>query len=85
MVRPVVKPDRLDELDAERFSDMVASPPFALLWKRVLAELRRSCDACSAASEPLEVYRAQGRVAAYKAVLDMPATILSEIRAKKRT
>jgi len=77
--------ERLDGIDAERFSDMLHSHAFAILWKRVLAETERSRTDCTAMTELPEVYRAQGAVAALRSVLAMPETILAEMRTKKST
>lgn len=77
--------ERLDELDAERFRDMLASPPFALFLARVVAEAERARDTCAGQTDLPELYRAQGAVRALRAVLAIPARILEEIRPKKRT
>jgi len=77
--------ERLDGLDAERFRDMLASPSFALLRTRIGAEFVRAKEACAQATVPHDIYRAQGSVAALRAVLAMPETILDEMRPKKRT
>ena len=70
---------RLDSLDAERFRDMVASPPFALLRARLEAELERARGACEGHEERVALYRAQGRCAALRTALALPALILKEI------
>ena len=77
--------ERLDGIDAERFRDMLALESFAILWKRILAEMERSREACSQQTEPRDIYRAQGAAGALRAVLAMPETILAEMRPKKRT
>ena len=77
--------ERLDELDAERFRDMLASPSFSLVLARINAELERTRDACAKETELPALYRAQGAVTAWRAILTIPQTILTEIRAKKRT
>ena len=70
---------RLDSLDAERFRDMVASPPFALFRARIEAELERARGDCEVAAEPRAVTLAQGRSAALRTALALPALILKEI------
>jgi len=75
--------DRLDALDAERFRDMLASPPFVLLKERVTKEWERAREACAQETELRDIYRAQGRVAALRVALDLPNLILKEIEKRK--
>jgi hypothetical protein len=81
---PLKVTDRLDHLDAERFRDMVLSPPFQTYRRRIEAELERARGECERCDDWNEVRLAQGRAAALHAVLGLPATILGEIeRAEK--
>ncbi len=75
-------PERLDALDLERFEDMIASPPFALFQARVTAELERARTDCETVIGDVQVCRAQGRCAALRTVLALPAIVAKEIRAK---
>jgi len=79
-----VTADRLDHLDAERFADMVSSPPFDILRKRLQSEMERQSRVCESAATLIDIHRAQGGVAALRAALSLPATILNEIRSQKK-
>jgi hypothetical protein len=74
---------RLDGLDAERFRDMLASPPFAWLWARIVNEFERSREECTKPGLPADVSFTQGRNAAYRAVLAIPKTMLDEMSPKR--
>lgn len=76
--------DRLDHLDAERFRDMIASPPFAILRNRIEQELARRIETCTTADVTKELRKAQGGAAALRTVLALPAQILKEIESQKR-
>jgi hypothetical protein len=76
--------DRHDHLDAERFRDMVLSPPFQILRRRIEAELERQRTECERQEDESPLRQAQGAVAALRTVLALPTIILGEIeRAKK--
>lgn len=79
-----VTTDRLDHLDAERFADMVSSPTFDILRKRLQSEMDRQTRVCESAVTMVDIHRAQGGVAALRAALSLPATILNEIRSQKK-
>lgn len=72
---------RLDQLDAERFEAMVTSPLFALIFARVAGQLERARTDCEIAVDAREVRMAQGRAAALRVVLQLPATMLKEMKA----
>jgi hypothetical protein len=76
-----VQVNRTDALDTERFEAMVASPPFALLRARIAAELERARADCETQCE-LVLTRAQGQAKALRTVLDLPASMLREMKAK---
>jgi hypothetical protein len=71
---------RHDALDTERFSDMLASPPFALLRARMTAELERARLECETQTDPLGVNRAQGRCGAMRIALALPEIMLREMK-----
>lgn len=60
------------------------SEPFNLFRSRVLDEIERARLACETKDIDRDVLRAQGRVAALRTALDLPAQILKEIRSKAR-
>lgn len=76
--------DRLDHLDGERFADMVSSPPFEILRKRLQAEMERQSRVCESAASIIDIHRAQGGVGALRAALNLPAQIITEIRNSKK-
>lgn len=80
--RPVPS-QRLDHLDAERFRDMLASPPFAIFRKRIELLLDRSRGDCEKHDDPRDIHRAQGSTAAIRSVLALPEQILREIEKRK--
>jgi hypothetical protein len=63
---------------------MLDSPPFQLLKARMVGELERMRTACERQDEPRELSRAQGSVAALRAVLALPDQILKEIEKRKK-
>jgi hypothetical protein len=75
---------RLDQLDAERFREMLASPPFQLLMARLHAELERARTTCERDNETRDLHRAQGAAGALRSALALPAMILAEIEAGAR-
>jgi hypothetical protein len=81
---PAVKSDRTDHLDAERFRDMVASPPYQLIVRRLQGELERARAACERENSEREVARAQGACAALRTALHIPDIVLEEIIARTR-
>lgn len=82
MQQPVARSPRLDAIDEERFADMVASESFALLKDRIAGELDRARTDCET-QFGLTLTRAQGRVNALRTVLEIPAIMLREIKARK--
>lgn len=85
MTQPTsIASSRLDQLDADRFRDMVTSPSFALFTARLKDELERSRLVCEREDDPGLVAKAQGAVAALRSVLAMPAIILKEIESKRK-
>lgn len=74
---------RLDHLDAQRFAEMLASPAWSRFEARVQSELDRLCGTCQGHDSGLSVRRAQGGVAALRAVLSLPQQMLSEMRSPK--
>jgi hypothetical protein len=76
--------NRLDQLDAERFRDMIESPPFQLLISRVQAELERACETCVTGNDELAIRRAQGAAAQLRTVLRLPAQVLEEIKGNRQ-
>jgi hypothetical protein len=75
---------RHDPRDAERFRDMLASPPFQLLRGRMYAELERARANCETKSDPVDVYRVQGTVSALRVVLALPDQILKEMEGQRK-
>jgi hypothetical protein len=71
---------RLDQLDGNKIRELLAAPAWGLIRDRVDDELQRARTECEGASEPAEIYRAQGRVKALRAVLQIPENLLREIR-----
>jgi hypothetical protein len=71
--------NRLDGLDEERFRAMLASPPFRLYLERLQAELERARADCERQPAAVELYRAQGTVAALRTALGLPEQILKDL------
>jgi len=84
MENKAVVTNRLDHLDAERFREMIASPPFAIFRERIEKERDRQIDGCATADITKELRKHQGAAAALRVVLALPAQILKEIEAQKR-
>lgn len=80
----IVVPDRLDGLDAERFAEMLSSPPFALFRGRIYQELERARADCETFTEPAQIHRAQGRCASLRTVVLLPEIMLREMRTRKQ-
>jgi hypothetical protein len=77
-----VPTQRLDGLEAERFREMLASPPFALLTARLKAQLEREREACERSDDRTKLLRAQGAAAALRVALGLPGQLLTEITKK---
>lgn len=75
---------RLDQLDAERFEAMVTSPLFAMIFARFAGQLERARDDCERAVDPRDCRMAQGRAAALRVVLQLPATMLKEMKSQAK-
>ncbi len=71
---------KLDGEDARRLREMIESAPWKLFAGRVEAELARATSACERSAAPVEIHRAQGAAMALRAVMRLPAQILSEAR-----
>ena len=72
---------RLDQLDRERFRDMVDSPPFRLLQARIEKELNRLRETTESHTRSIKEIRiAQGGVQALRCVLNLPNQIVNEMR-----
>lgn len=84
MEAKVTSSERLDQLDAERFRDMLASPPFDILRKRITAELERARMDCERQTNIRDLRRAQGVTSGLRTVLALPEQILKEIESRKR-
>jgi hypothetical protein len=82
MQTPATTSPRLDGIDAGRFADMLASPSFQLFGARIAAELERSRTDCEML-DGVALNRAQGKVTAYRTVLDLPARMLAEMKEPK--
>lgn len=78
METPAITTRRHDALDTERFADMLDSPPFAMFMQRIEAEFGRSRLDCENETEAVPLHRAQGRCAAYRTVLALPAIMRAE-------
>ena len=75
---------RFDQLDRERFRDMIESPPFQILQRRIESELNRLREITEAHARSIKEIRiAQGGVAALRVVLDLPRRVLDEMSNKK--
>lgn len=72
--------NRLDQLDAEQFRDMLASEPFQRVMARIRAELERARESCAGEDDELKLRRAQGAAAALRMALGLPEQILAEIK-----
>lgn len=81
----VVRSQRLDQLDAEQFDEMVKSSAFRNLRLRIEDELERSRKDCERHRETEDIYRSQGATAALRVVLGLPTKILAEIRSAAET
>lgn len=79
-----VVPDRYDSLDAERFREMITSPPFLAFTRRVVSELDRARNDCAGKTELPQIFRAQGSAAALLVVLALPETMAREMDAGRK-
>jgi hypothetical protein len=80
----IVKSERLDGIDREKFEEMLASPSFGLYYKRLVAELIRTQTVCETVTDAPEVYRAQGRISALRMATNLPQKLLEEMQQPKR-
>jgi hypothetical protein len=71
---------RFDEVDAQRFKTMMESDSFARFGARIVAELERAQFACERAEEVIQLRRAQGVATALRMVLELPKTMLAEMK-----
>ena len=78
---PDPKARRLDAFDASNIREMMLTPAWRHYYDRLEAAAVRSRADCETASEPTEIYRAQGRAAAFTVALGLPEQILKEIKA----
>lgn len=77
--------ERFDQLDRERFRDMVESPPFRSFQARIERELNRLREATEAHSRSIKEIRiAQGGVAALRCVLGLPKQMIEEMKGKPK-
>jgi hypothetical protein len=74
---------KLDDVDARQLAEMKASPAFALLRKRIEAELERTREQCEAADGAMDIHRAQGKIVALRTVLGLPDRLISEAKSTK--
>ena len=77
----VASEQKLDDVDARRIREMIASAPFRVFTDRVNAELARHQQACERSDVAVDIHRAQGATQALRTVLALPERILQEIRA----
>lgn len=76
---------RFDQLDRERFKDMVDSPSFRILFDRIVKELERARATAERHECSIkEVRIAQGTVAALRMVLGLPNQIVNEMKGKTK-
>lgn len=71
--------ERFDSIDRGLFQEMLESPSFKILQRRVAREIERAMTDSSRGDELREVYRAQGAVRMGQTVLGLPAVILREM------
>jgi hypothetical protein len=73
---------RLDDLDAREFEQMLASKSWGIYERRLIQMRGRLLESCATVDDEVNLRRAQGGVQYLSAVLDMPKTLLSEMKKK---
>ena len=82
MRTPTLPSTRLDDLDAREFELMLASKPWRLYTERLTQMCNRLLNSCATENDEINLRRAQGGVEYLRCALDMPSTLLSEMKKK---
>lgn len=71
-----------DSLELDQLTALVASKAWAQIQARLTAELDRSIHDASTIDKWEDVLKAQGRIAALRLAIHVPAILIDEIRVK---
>lgn len=83
MEAKVTRGARADQIDVEQFQEMADSPSFSLLRSRIRELLERKRAECEDKDDERGIHRAQGAVAALRAILTLPEQMVREMRAAR--
>jgi hypothetical protein len=71
--------NRFDAIDIDELRHVISHEAFKTIQVRIEVELKRATETCTRSESQTEVLRAQGAVAALKAVLEIPGRLLNEM------